>query len=117
MAIVEDINTSILSKALDAAVLRQQAIAQNLANVNAPGYRRLTVQFEADLAAALHGGQAAHVGRLHPRLVQAPHAEGNQGTDDELARLSEAVLHHHALVTVLNRRIELIGTAISEGKK
>lgn len=117
MAIVEDINTSILSKALDAVALRQQAIAQNIANVNTPGYRRLTVQFEADLAAALHGGDATRIGQVAPRVQQAALAAGNQGTDADMARLAETVLHHHALVTVLDKRIAMIGTAISEGKK
>jgi flagellar basal-body rod protein FlgB len=117
MAIVDDINVVMLSKALDASVLRQQAIAQNLANVNTPGYRRLAVQFEADLAAALRSGQPGRITQVAPRMAEAALAEGNQGTDEELAHLSETVLHHHALVTVLGKRIGLISTAISEGKK
>lgn len=117
MAIVDDINVVMLSKALDASVLRQQAIAQNVANVNTPGYRHLAVQFEADLATALRSGQPGRVAQVAPRLQEALQAAGNQGTDDELARLSETVLHHHALITVLSKRIGMIGTAISEGKK
>ncbi|HZP81733.1 MAG TPA: flagellar basal body rod protein FlgB [Chthonomonadaceae bacterium] len=41
------------TRALDAAALRHQVIANNLANVNTPGYKRQEVQFEAQLARAL----------------------------------------------------------------
>ncbi len=38
-----------LSKSLDACMLRSRAIANNLANVNTPGYQRIEVEFEAKL--------------------------------------------------------------------
>lgn len=41
------------SRALDASSLRHQAIADNLANVNTPGYKRQEVQFENQLSSAL----------------------------------------------------------------
>lgn len=47
--------TTMLEKALDAAVLRQQVISNNIANVNTTGYRPATVAFEAQLKKALEG--------------------------------------------------------------
>jgi flagellar basal-body rod protein FlgB len=41
------------SGALDAAALRHEALANNLANINTPGYKRQDVNFEESLAAAL----------------------------------------------------------------
>lgn len=41
------------SGALDASVLRQQVIANNLANAETPGFKRQEVSFETSLAAAL----------------------------------------------------------------
>ena len=41
------------SRALDAAALRHQIIANNLANVNTPGYKRQDVTFESQLSRAL----------------------------------------------------------------
>src|SRR4051794_37870740 len=38
-----------LERALSGASLRQQAIAQNIANVNTPGYRRQDVDFQSAL--------------------------------------------------------------------
>jgi flagellar basal-body rod protein FlgB len=42
-----------ITHALDAASLRHQVIANNLANVNTPGYKRQEVQFETQLSQAL----------------------------------------------------------------
>ncbi len=44
---------SAMTEALNASTLRQQVIANNLANVNTPGYKRQSVQFESALDAAL----------------------------------------------------------------
>ncbi len=48
-------NTSIpmVAKSLDACMLRSRAIANNLANVNTPGYQRIEVEFESKLRDAL----------------------------------------------------------------
>lgn len=42
-----------LSKSLDACMLRSRAIANNLANINTPGYQRIEVEFESKLRDAL----------------------------------------------------------------
>ncbi len=42
-----------VSKSLDACMLRSRAIANNLANVNTPGYQRIEVEFENKLRNAL----------------------------------------------------------------
>jgi flagellar basal-body rod protein FlgB len=43
----------VLTKSLDASMLRQRAIANNIANVNTPGYQRIEVTFEDELRKAL----------------------------------------------------------------
>lgn len=47
-----DKNT-VLAKALDARMARQKVIANNIANVETPGYHRKEVKFEESLAEAL----------------------------------------------------------------
>ena len=49
---IESLTTATLSLALDAATLRQQAIAANIANAGVEGYERLGVAFEEQLAQA-----------------------------------------------------------------
>jgi len=43
----------VIEKALDGTSLRNEVIAQNMANVDTPGYKRKTVNFEKTLSAAL----------------------------------------------------------------
>lgn len=49
-------NFGILTAGLDGLTMRQKVHAENLANVNTPGYRARTVNFEASLRAAMQGG-------------------------------------------------------------
>ena len=44
---------NVLDKAADASWLRNEAIGNNLANVDTPGYKRQDVDFESQLARAL----------------------------------------------------------------
>ena len=44
-----------LGTLLDVAALRHKVIAQNVANVNTPGYHRLEVSFEKELAKVVEG--------------------------------------------------------------
>lgn len=44
---------NVLDKAADASWLRNEAIANNIANVDTPGYKREDVTFQAELARAL----------------------------------------------------------------
>lgn len=44
---------NVLDKAADACVLRNEAISNNIANVDTPGYKRQDVSFETELRKAL----------------------------------------------------------------
>jgi flagellar basal-body rod protein FlgB len=58
-------------KMLDVTLLRQQAIASNLANVETPNYKRLEVSpsFEAQLRQAVAGQNPAEIASLQPELA------------------------------------------------
>jgi flagellar basal-body rod protein FlgB len=109
--------------ALDATTLRQQAIAQNIANANTPGYQRVGVTFESHLGAlqnVVRQGGAPSLSSLHNfrpalELVGAP---GDAvSLDMEVAALSENTLQQQALLKLLNKHLGLLSTAINEGKR
>jgi flagellar basal-body rod protein FlgB len=58
-------------KMLDVTILRQQAIASNLANVETPNYKRLEVSpaFEAQLRQAVASQNPAEIASLQPELA------------------------------------------------
>jgi flagellar basal-body rod protein FlgB len=123
-----DVTTALLLKALDAATLRHQAIASNLANANSVNYRPLRVNFEEQLGfarAALSGSgasglTAADVAGIKPTLEQAAAPRAGSAAvmlDMEMVKLSQNTLQYQALLKGLNGRGSLIAAAINEGKK
>ncbi|HEY9724431.1 MAG TPA: flagellar basal body rod protein FlgB [Oscillatoriaceae cyanobacterium] len=50
-------NLPVLSASLDGLTQRQQAIGENVANADTPGYKRIEVSYEAKLRAAIQGDQ------------------------------------------------------------
>lgn len=48
---------NVLDKAMDASWLRNEAISNNIANADTPGYKRQDVNFETQLAKALHSSR------------------------------------------------------------
>jgi flagellar basal-body rod protein FlgB len=58
-------------KMLDVTLLRQQAIASNLANIETPNYKRLDVSpsFEAQLRQAVAGQNPGEIASMQPELA------------------------------------------------
>lgn len=48
---------NVLDKAMDASWLRNDAISNNISNADTPGYKRQDVNFETQLAKALHSSR------------------------------------------------------------
>lgn len=56
-------NFTILEKSMDAHTKRAEALADNIANVNTPNYKRKDVQFESFLQKALYEDGSSVIGR------------------------------------------------------
>ncbi len=52
---------NVLDKAADASWIRNDAISNNIANADTPGYKRQDVNFETQLAKALHSSRYTSV--------------------------------------------------------
>ena len=105
-----------LERAIQGSSLRHQAIAQNLANVNTPGYRRQDVDFHSALQAAMPGGTEAVAATPIAAAVDpaAPmRADGNSvDVDSEAANLAKNALEYEALAQVLRARGDIIEIAL-----
>jgi len=58
-----DNNFKILEKSMDAYTKRAEALADNIANVNTPNFKRKDIQFESFLQKALHEDGSSVIGR------------------------------------------------------
>ncbi|TYO95490.1 flagellar basal body rod protein FlgB [Desulfallas thermosapovorans] len=59
MEFFRDTISTILAKQMDACTLRQKVIANNVANVNTPGFKKSRVNFQQHLREALGSGSFA----------------------------------------------------------
>jgi len=76
--------TNLLEAALRASALRGKAIANNVANLDTPGYRRIAVAFEQELAKAMESGQV-NLADLQMKVYQPGTTPVNsQGNDVNL---------------------------------
>jgi flagellar basal-body rod protein FlgB len=111
-------------KMLDATVLRHEAIASNLANLETPNYKRLDVapSFQSQLRSALEGKEPAQIASLHPQIATDPNAvasatDGNSvQLENELMQMNKNFIEHSLetqLVTgnLLKLRLAITGRA------
>lgn len=84
MKILNDAINTILVKQMDASTLRQQVIADNIANVNTPGFKKSAVNFQHQLRAALDGNF------MGMKTTNKRHI--NDGSPDKLEELAPEVI-------------------------
>ena len=113
MTLFTDRVTAGIESALDSVSLRQRVTADNVANMNTPGFKASRVEFESSLAQAMAGGDPS---RSQARVVAADtpaNADGNTvNMADEQAILVKSELHFDALVAALNYKFSTLRTAI-----
>lgn len=73
----DDVTSVALHSALDGLAARQRAIANNIANVQTPGYRATRVSFEDSLREALVSGEAPVVTPTSQSSLEPTREDGN----------------------------------------
>ena len=115
-------NYLLARRLLDASVLRQEAIASNIANAETPGYRRLDVSkdFASELRARIEAGDlSAKAQALRPSLVQDTTARSirpdgnNVELERELLEMNRNSVDHQFLTEVVSRNIKQLKMAIT----
>jgi flagellar basal-body rod protein FlgB len=100
---------------LDAASLRHRVIAQNVANVNTPGYQRREVLFEEELAKSLANPTTDKP--VAPQVVVSEGPERVDGNtvdiDREMGDLTKNSLLYQAAANLLNSRLASLRAAIT----
>jgi flagellar basal-body rod protein FlgB len=116
---VEALTGAVLTLALDAATLRHQVHATNIANAGVAGYKAQRLSFEAQVQQGLQASQPASVqvsARIEPELAFDGSPRAVQ-LDTEVAAMSQNSVHYQTLVRALNRQLSILASAVSEGKR
>ncbi len=115
-------NYLLARKLLDAAALRQEAIASNVANAETPGYRRLDVapDFVQQLKACAAQGDLGSAGAvLRPQLVEDASArslrpDGNSvEIERELLAMNRNAVEYDYLSEIVSRNLKQLKQAIT----
>ena len=123
---LEAITTATLALALDAASMRQQAIASNIANAGTEGYVPLRLNFEAQLdevrRTVRERGSADPFALAAVRLQLEPVLDANGAPakvqlDAEMASLSENAVRYQSLAKGLSRHFAILSSAVGDGRK
>jgi flagellar basal-body rod protein FlgB len=108
-----------LERAISGASMRQSVLANNLANAETPGYRRMDINFHDALAQAMGSADAATIEAttFSPQQdSQAMRADGNGvDIDTESATMAKNGLEYEALVSVAKARIQIVQSAMGVG--
>lgn len=108
----------LLSKLVDVTVLRHKVLSQNVANVNTPGYRKLSVSFDETLATHLGRHGEAGISRLAPVIVEddstPSRLDGNNvDIDGEMMRLNKNTLLNNAYLQIVATKTAILRRSIS----
>ncbi len=134
MSLFRDGATNLLLKGLDAASLRQQVTAHNLANLNTPFFQRSDVSFEEELRKA-KSNQALPLRRTHENHLPQPmlpelepevkkdtttirRLDGNNvDIEREMLNMVSNQLRYNTYVQTLNNRYNNWRFVINEGRR
>lgn len=111
-------NMNLLSRLLTAASMRHDVIAQNVANVNTPGFQTLEVSFEDALREALTSVETTNLESVKPQVVLGTggveRVDGNNvDIDLEVGRLQKNTLYFKVYTQLLAAELAQYRSAIS----
>jgi flagellar basal-body rod protein FlgB len=123
-----DRTAAVLGKTLDGTAARQRTLADNIANVDTPGYVRQEVTFESQLRDAMSAADAAPASEVSTieavdlaasRDASTPaRSNGNNVViEKEMGDVARNMLQYETAAHLLSLRMRALRSAISEGRK
>jgi flagellar basal-body rod protein FlgB len=124
--ILTDLTSTALEKGLDGTTVRHRALANNIANIDTPGYQRTDVAFHEQLAAALASTNTdkaqACLERVRPQATvdrtRFARIDGNTtSVETEMGELAKNTLEYEMDTQLLQNKFRMLRAAITDGKK
>ena len=108
----DSVTNNALVSALDGLSARQRAIANNIANVNTPGYHAQRVSFEDALAESVKQGSGATAPTTRESLDPTRIDGNNVNLDTETLSNIDTVLRYQFASTAIDGQFSSIRTAL-----
>ena len=114
---MNDLTTDTLHVAMRGLASRQRVIADNIANMDTPGFLAGRVEFEASLRDALDSGDVSGVRPASGRSTAPTGVNGNNvQLDEETMANIDTGLRYQVAVEAMNAKFALLRTAIGGGR-
>jgi flagellar basal-body rod protein FlgB len=112
--VISDVTSSALKAALDGLAQRQRTTADNIANINTPGFLAGRVDFESSLRGALAGGEnPASAVAVMAKSLEPTNANGNNvNLDTETLSATETGLRYQLALNALDGKYNALRTAL-----
>lgn len=103
---------SAIHVALNGLATRQHANADNVANIQTPGYLAKQVNFEERLQSALNG-QTTNVSPTHLTSQAPTNINGNNvDLDNETVQAMDTELRYQAMISAMNSKFRILKSAM-----
>jgi flagellar basal-body rod protein FlgB len=112
--VIGDVTSSALHSALSGLAQRQRVTADNIANLQTPGFLAGRVDFESGLRSALSGGQTptATTGTVSRSLEPTRMDGNNVNLDAETVIATETGLRYQLALNALDGKYSVLRTAL-----
>lgn len=125
-------NLKLLEKGLDASSLRQRVLADNIANVDTPGFKRSDVDFQKVLAGAMNDSSQplalkqtlpGHLPGVNDSSQNAVVKDANTSLrndgnnvdiDQEMTNIAKNELYYNGLTRALSEKMGILRSVIEE---
>ena len=108
----------IINAGVKAETLRQKAIANNIANLETPGYRRIDVKFEELLARCLRSSGEFDLSEVEAEIYRPKNtpvkSNGNDvSLETEIGQMIKNTLRHKTYIRLLSKKYSQIDLAMN----
>ncbi|HQU30138.1 MAG: flagellar basal body rod protein FlgB [Planctomycetia bacterium] len=117
-----DKSINLLEKMLDVSAIKHKVIANNIANVNTPGYKKMEVSFSDQLEKVIKDTSVDKFDALQPKIVitgkdESVRNDGNNvDMDKEISALMKNTLSYSVFSQLFAKKMELVKTAIENSR-
>jgi flagellar basal-body rod protein FlgB len=111
MKLIENNHIKLLANAMDAYSLRQKMTASNVANIDTPGYKKVSVSFEQELQEAEKSRLSMEsLDDVNPRIVQT---DEQPILENEMMEMADTQMRIQLVTRALRENFEQIKTGIT----
>ncbi len=107
---------NVLEKAMDVTWFRQQIIANNIANIDTPRYKRQDLDFQKSLEQALSNAGGGRPVFVDSTNTSSAENGNNVDLENELTQQAMNLLQYNILTRLESNQLRLLRTAIAEGR-